>query len=120
MSIELNEEQRRELWGIALLALALLLCLSLFPLGLLGSTGDRLFPTGNIVGVAGRYLAGGAWAIFGIPALLLPVFPTLWGLVAYRRLALRLRCGGRCCSVGSWCFCPPRSGSRRGRCGRCR
>ena len=87
MSIELNEEQRRELWGIALLALALLLCLSLFPLGLLGSTGDRLFPTGNIVGVAGRSLAGGAWAIFGIPALLLPVFPALWGLVAYRRIA---------------------------------
>ena len=87
MAIELNEEQRRELWGIALLALALLLCLSLFPLDLLGSAGDRLFPTGNIVGVAGGYLAGGAWAIFGIPALLLPVFPTLWGLVAYRRLA---------------------------------
>jgi S-DNA-T family DNA segregation ATPase FtsK/SpoIIIE len=86
MFLSLNDRQRRELWGLALLALAILLTLSLVPLSLLGSAGSYLFPTGNVVGVVGRHLAHGAWGLLGAPALLLPAFPALWGAVAFGRL----------------------------------
>ncbi len=86
MSLSLDEHQRRELLGLSLLALALLLALSLVPPSVLGASGPRLFPTGNIVGVAGGYLASGAFLLLGAAAVLLPVFPALWGLVAFDRL----------------------------------
>ncbi len=87
MSLSLDDRQRRELWGLALLALAVLLSLSLFPLPVLGGAGARLFPTGNLVGVVGGRLAEGAWSLLGLPAFLLPVFPALWGAVAFGKLA---------------------------------
>ena len=51
----LDDRQRRELWGLALALLALLLALSLVPVGILGAVGDR-FAAGNIVGVLGAAL----------------------------------------------------------------
>ncbi|HEX2093425.1 MAG TPA: DNA translocase FtsK 4TM domain-containing protein [Longimicrobiaceae bacterium] len=82
MSLRLDDRQRRELWGLALLVLALLLLLSFVPPSLFGDAGSRVFSTGNIVGVLGRYLAAGAFALLGLPAVLLPVFAALWGMEA--------------------------------------
>ncbi|MBV9772443.1 MAG: DNA translocase FtsK 4TM domain-containing protein [Gemmatimonadetes bacterium] len=86
MSITLDDRQRRELWGMALTALAILLTLSFVPPTLFGAAGSRVFSTGNIVGVLGREMSAGAYALFGLPALLLPAFPLLWGLVAFERM----------------------------------
>ncbi|CAN5253642.1 hypothetical protein BH23GEM4_BH23GEM4_07670 [soil metagenome] len=80
----LDEQQRRELWGLTLLALALLAALSFLPPALLPA-GERLFPTGNVVGVAGRLLARGTFALFGVAAVLLPLLPALWAAVAFGR-----------------------------------
>jgi S-DNA-T family DNA segregation ATPase FtsK/SpoIIIE len=80
----LDEQQRRELWGLTLLALALLAALSFLPPALLPA-GERLFPTGNVVGVAGRLLARGTFAVFGVAAVLLPLLPALWAAVAFQR-----------------------------------
>jgi DNA segregation ATPase FtsK/SpoIIIE, S-DNA-T family len=84
MGYSLSNRQRRELWAIALFALALLLALSLVPLGGFGD--GRYFPSGNLVGVVGRHLSAAGWGIFGLPVLLLPVLPALGGLVAWGRL----------------------------------
>ncbi|CAN5640470.1 hypothetical protein BH23GEM3_BH23GEM3_01240 [soil metagenome] len=86
MSLSLSERQRRELWGLALFALAILLALSLFPLSLAGGGAARMFPAGNIVGVIGRALAGVSWSFFGIAGLLLPALPALWGAAALEKL----------------------------------
>ncbi len=86
MQLTLDDRQRRELWGLGLLALALLLALSLVPVGLFGAAGMRVFPTGNVVGVAGRWLAHGTLGFLGVGALGLPVLAALWGLVAFDKL----------------------------------
>lgn len=85
--LALDDRQRRELWGLALLALALLLTLSLFPLALLGLSGVRLFPSGNIVGAIGGQLAALSWALLGVAALLVPIVPAVWGLWSFDRLS---------------------------------
>ncbi len=85
MSLSLDDRHRRDLWGLALLALALLLTLSFIPPALFGETGERWFATGNIVGVLGRYIFAGAFALLGLPALVLPAFPALWGAVVLGR-----------------------------------
>jgi S-DNA-T family DNA segregation ATPase FtsK/SpoIIIE len=85
MSLSLDDRHRRDLWGLALLALALLLTLSFIPPTLFGESGERLFATGNIVGVLGRHIFAGAIALLGFPALVLPVFPALWGAVVLGR-----------------------------------
>jgi len=87
MSLSLSERQRNELWGLALIALAILLALSLFPLSLLGEGTARVFPAGNIVGVIGRGIADVSWWVWGAVGLLLPVLPLLWGGVALGKLA---------------------------------
>ncbi len=86
MQLFLDDRQRRELWGLGLLALALLLALSLVPVGLFGATGMRLFPTGNVVGVAGSWLARATLSFLGAGAVALPVLAALWGLVAFEKL----------------------------------
>jgi DNA segregation ATPase FtsK/SpoIIIE, S-DNA-T family len=83
MWYSLSDRQRRELWAIALFALALLLSLSLVPLEALG--GSRFFAAGNLVGVVGRHLSTAGWAFFGVPVLLVPLLPALWGMVAWGR-----------------------------------
>jgi DNA segregation ATPase FtsK/SpoIIIE, S-DNA-T family len=86
MSLSLSERQRRELWGLALLALAILLALSLFPLSALGEGTSQLFPAGNIVGVIGDAIARVSWWLWGGVGWLLPVLPALWGAVALGKL----------------------------------
>ncbi|MDQ3389456.1 MAG: DNA translocase FtsK [Gemmatimonadota bacterium] len=81
MSLTLDDRQRRELWGLALVVLALLLALSFIPTSLFGTDGVRAFPTGNIVGEAGTVVSLGSYRFLGVMALLLPVFPALWGMV---------------------------------------
>ncbi|HEX8271890.1 MAG TPA: DNA translocase FtsK [Longimicrobiaceae bacterium] len=85
MSLSLDDRHRRDLWGLALLALALLLTLSFIPPSLFGEGGERLFATGNIVGVLGQYIFAGAFALLGLPALVLPAFPAVWGAVVLGR-----------------------------------
>ena len=71
--LSLDDKQRRELWGLGLFALALLLALSLIPLAAFGERAARVFPAGNIVGVAGAALAGGLTGFLGVGAVALPV-----------------------------------------------
>jgi S-DNA-T family DNA segregation ATPase FtsK/SpoIIIE len=77
-SLVRDERLQRELWALALLALAVLLTLSFIPPHWLGGFGVRVFPTGNIVGKVGALLRDAAWVAFGVAGYLLPVFPALW------------------------------------------
>jgi len=86
MLFSLDDRQRRELWGLGLLTLAALLALSLFPVGLLGSAAAR-FPTGNIVGVVGAWLAGVLVGGLGVGAVALPFLSGIWGLVAFEKVS---------------------------------
>jgi len=106
MPYTLDDRQRRDLWGLALAALALLSLLSMVPLSLLGSTGLRWFPTGNIVGVAGRESARAAWWLLGGGAILLPVFPSLWGAVAFGRVSAGIALRWTALLVGSIVLLP--------------
>jgi DNA segregation ATPase FtsK/SpoIIIE, S-DNA-T family len=81
-----EQERRRELQGLALLALAFLLTLSLFPLALLGEGVLRLFPSGNLVGLIGRTIADVSWWLWGGVGILLPLLPAVWGLAAFGRI----------------------------------
>jgi len=81
-----SEGRTREVTGLALLLLALLFTLSLIPVQALGPRGAELFPNQNVVGRLGGYLASGAWNLFGLVHLLLPVFPAVWGLHAFGRM----------------------------------
>ncbi|CAN5834179.1 hypothetical protein BH23GEM6_BH23GEM6_17190 [soil metagenome] len=72
--------------SLALLALAILLALSFLPPQALGPGAERLFPTGNIVGIAGAAFTGAAWAVLGLPAFLLPLLPAIWAATAVERL----------------------------------
>jgi DNA segregation ATPase FtsK/SpoIIIE, S-DNA-T family len=84
----------RELWALALLLLAILLALSFVPPALLGATGARLFPTGNIVGRAGALISQAGWDLFGVASLVVPALPAVWAAALLGRLerntALRL------------------------------
>jgi S-DNA-T family DNA segregation ATPase FtsK/SpoIIIE len=81
-----DERMQRVLWALALLLLSILLALSLVPLAILGDTGLRLFPTGNIVGQVGGLLSRAAWSIFGISAFLIPAFPALSAAALVERI----------------------------------
>jgi DNA segregation ATPase FtsK/SpoIIIE, S-DNA-T family len=81
-----GERLQRELLGLALLALAILLALSFVPPLALGTAGERLFPGGNIVGIVGAALSGAAWSLLGAPAFLLPLLPAVWAAAAVQRL----------------------------------
>ncbi len=83
MSLTLDDRQQRDLLGIGLSALALLLALSLVPVAVLGAAGPRVFPTGNVVGVAGAWINRSLWAGLGAGALSLPLLAGLWGAVAF-------------------------------------
>jgi DNA segregation ATPase FtsK/SpoIIIE, S-DNA-T family len=84
--LSLDEKQRRELWGLGLFALALLLALSLVPLALFGEGATRVFPSGNIVGVAGSGLSGALGGFMGVAAVALPILAALWGAFAFRKV----------------------------------
>ena len=69
---------QRELWALALLLLSILLTLSFIPPTLIGESGARLFPTGNIVGSLGALISRGAWDLLGVCAFLVPALPAVW------------------------------------------
>ncbi|HEU0014018.1 MAG TPA: DNA translocase FtsK 4TM domain-containing protein, partial [Longimicrobium sp.] len=77
----LDDRQRRELWGLGLLALALLVALALFPLALVGGAED-----GNAVGWAGRHIEDAAVGFLGVGAVALPLIAAAWGAFCFRRL----------------------------------
>ncbi len=73
-------EQRRELLGLCLIALALFILLALVPVGILGSRGEAWFPSGNAVGVVGATVHALVWALLGLSSLVLPLFLGTFGL----------------------------------------
>ncbi|MBI4546250.1 MAG: DNA translocase FtsK [Gemmatimonadetes bacterium] len=79
----LTPPQRRELLGLALLALALFLALSLLPPSALGSGAERLFPSGNIMGLLGGVAAAGGLRLLGAGFFLLPLLPALGGAASF-------------------------------------
>ncbi|HYR09704.1 MAG TPA: DNA translocase FtsK 4TM domain-containing protein, partial [Longimicrobium sp.] len=84
--LSLDDKQRRELWGLGLFALALLLALSLVPLAAFGEGATRIFASQNIVGVVGAALSGALTGFMGVAAVALPVLAALWGAFAFRKL----------------------------------
>ncbi|HEY8376149.1 MAG TPA: DNA translocase FtsK 4TM domain-containing protein, partial [Nannocystis sp.] len=90
----MSEKQKRELLGLALLALTIILALSLVPPGVLGTIRSRSFPADNIMGVAGAYVARYGYRLLGAGTPLLPLFPLIGGLASFgwieRARALRI------------------------------
>ncbi|HYJ80900.1 MAG TPA: DNA translocase FtsK 4TM domain-containing protein [Longimicrobiaceae bacterium] len=86
MIFTLDDRQRRELWGLGLLALALLLALSLFPVQLLGPAGGDIFPSRNVVGPVGGWIYSTAYGALGFGAVALPLVVGIWGLAAFEKL----------------------------------
>jgi S-DNA-T family DNA segregation ATPase FtsK/SpoIIIE len=78
----MDEEQRREIGGVALLALALFLLLALLPVALLGEGGAQWFPSGNLMGPAGGLIRSGLELAFGASMFLAPVLFAIGGLKA--------------------------------------
>src|SRR5690606_12764001 len=60
--------------------------LSFVPPGILGGTGDRLFPTGNLVGTVGTAISLAAWRFFGVSAFLIPALPAIWAAAVLGRI----------------------------------
>jgi S-DNA-T family DNA segregation ATPase FtsK/SpoIIIE len=77
-----TEEQRREIGGVALLAVALFLILALLPPSLLGRLGAEWFPSGNMMGLAGRLMKEGLSLAFGASMFLAPALFLIGGLKA--------------------------------------
>jgi S-DNA-T family DNA segregation ATPase FtsK/SpoIIIE len=77
-----NEEQRREIGGVALLAVALFLLLALLPTSVLGSFGEAWFPSGNMMGPAGGLIREGLSLTFGASMFLAPALFLIGGLKA--------------------------------------
>ncbi|MDH3208360.1 MAG: DNA translocase FtsK, partial [Gemmatimonadota bacterium] len=73
-------EQRREIGGVALLAIALSFLLSLLPVTVLGTRGVAWFPSGNMMGPAGGAIRGVLSFIFGVSAYLTPAIFAMLGL----------------------------------------
>ncbi len=90
----MSEKQKRELLGLALLALTIILALSLVPSGALGTIRTRSVPSDNIMGVLGAYVARYGYALFGAGTPLLPLFPLIGGIASFgwlgREKALRV------------------------------
>ncbi|HEX2207617.1 MAG TPA: DNA translocase FtsK 4TM domain-containing protein [Longimicrobium sp.] len=84
--LSLDDKQRRELWGLGLFALALLLALSLVPLAAFGEGATRMFASQNIVGVAGAALSAALTGFMGVAAVALPVLAALWGAFSFRKM----------------------------------
>ena len=77
-----SEEQRREIGGVALLAVALFFLLALLPVSILGARGEVWFPSDNMMGPAGGVVRGMLVLAFGASAVLAPVLVALGGLRA--------------------------------------
>jgi S-DNA-T family DNA segregation ATPase FtsK/SpoIIIE len=78
----LTEEQRREIWGVALMAVALAMLLSFAPVSVLGARGAEWFPSNNLMGPTGGLVRAGLVFVFGAWSLLAPLLVALGGLRA--------------------------------------
>ncbi len=76
----LNREQQKEILGLAVAALALLVLFALVPIGWLGDWGAQTFPSGNLIGRVGAFLRAITVAFAGVAALALPVLMFVGGL----------------------------------------
>ncbi|HEX8696470.1 MAG TPA: DNA translocase FtsK [Longimicrobium sp.] len=81
MLFSLDDKQRRDLWGLSLLTLAVLIALSL----LLGAFGER-YPADNVVGPIGHWLRNALVGGLGVGAVAVPLLCGIWGLVAFEKL----------------------------------
>ena len=77
-----TEEQRREIGGVALMAVAFFLLLALLPVSMLGGGGFQWFPSGNMMGPTGRLLREGLEFTFGASMFLAPALFVVAGLKA--------------------------------------
>jgi DNA segregation ATPase FtsK/SpoIIIE, S-DNA-T family len=77
-----SREQRREIGGVALLAVALSLLLALLPVTILGERGASWFPSSNMMGPAGGAIRTLLVFVFGAAAMLAPVVVGIAGLRA--------------------------------------
>ena len=75
----LSEAQRRELLGIGLLAVTVLLALSLIPPAVLGSAVESAFPRGNLMGGMGALISRWGFRALGVGLPLVVVVPALAG-----------------------------------------
>jgi S-DNA-T family DNA segregation ATPase FtsK/SpoIIIE len=76
----MTEEQRREIGGVALLAVALFFLLALLPVSVLGERGGAWFPSSNMMGPAGGVVGAMLVFLFGASAVLAPVVIGIGGL----------------------------------------
>jgi len=76
----LNQEQRRQLLGIALIALSTFTLLSAVPLHMFENS-RSVFPTGNVMGMVGAGTAAVGYGVFGSGFL---VFPLLFAMAGAR------------------------------------
>ena len=76
----LSRDQQREILAVALLGVALLFLLSLFPVGLFGERSPEWFPSGNMIGEVGRTIRARLVAFVGGSAVMVPVLITFVGL----------------------------------------
>jgi S-DNA-T family DNA segregation ATPase FtsK/SpoIIIE len=77
-----SQEQRREIGGVAMLAVALSLLLALVPVSVLGERGAAWFPSNNMMGPAGGAIRGLLVFALGASAVLAPVVVGIGGLRA--------------------------------------
>ena len=76
----LSSDQQREILAVALLGVALLFLLSLFPVGVFGERSREWFPSGNMIGVVGGTVRALLVAFVGGSAVVVPVVITFVGL----------------------------------------
>jgi DNA segregation ATPase FtsK/SpoIIIE, S-DNA-T family len=79
-----SSSRRRQLLGVALLALGVFTALSLLPVATLGGGALRVFPTGNVMGMLGALFSAGGFAAIGAGVLLVPVLLALGGAACFR------------------------------------
>ena len=77
-----SQEQRHEIGGVALLAVALALLLALLPVSVLGESGAAWFPRNNMMGPAGDAIRTLLVFVFGASAALAPIVVGIGGLRA--------------------------------------
>jgi S-DNA-T family DNA segregation ATPase FtsK/SpoIIIE len=93
-----TRRQRRQLLGLALLALSLFSTLSLLPLDALGGWTAAAFPAGNIMGVLGEAIAAAGLAALGVGVIAVPVMLALGAAVCFHWLdeTTAIRWAGLC------------------------
>ena len=77
-----GSDQQRELLSLALLALALFIFLLLIPVYAIGVRVSATFPSGNMIGPVGAFVADALWVGLGATDVLVPVLLLVGGLRA--------------------------------------